>query len=183
MPWRFVAGVVDVLTFGAKKYSPDNWRKVPDWKARYTAALFRHVVAWLQGERLDPETKLHHLYHAGCCLAFLAELDQQTGLTLRQRVEAYCESVGIEVVQFYRNGPYGVSILWKRLLADRYWSCSYNVGSQVVEALDPDAYVRLDDALYNGLVLELGEQAQVKSSGLQSSELQTTPIGAEPKGQ
>ena len=67
--------MVAVLTFGAKKYAPENWRLVPDAKVRYHAALRRHVAAGAMGEKLDPESGLPHLAHALCCLAFLAELD------------------------------------------------------------------------------------------------------------
>lgn len=68
--------IVEVLTFGAKKYAPDNWRKVEDGHSRYYAALQRHLAAWRMGERNDPESGLTHLAHAACCLLFLIELDQ-----------------------------------------------------------------------------------------------------------
>lgn len=64
---------VRVLTHGAKKYAPGNWRKVPDARQRYFAALMRHVFAWWTGESTDPDSGLHHLAHAMCCLTFLLE--------------------------------------------------------------------------------------------------------------
>ena len=66
---------VKVLTFGAQKYERDNWQKVPDAKRRYFDALQRHVWAWKQGEQIDPESGIHHLAHAMCCLMFLYEHD------------------------------------------------------------------------------------------------------------
>ena len=66
---------VKVLTFGAQKYARDNWQFVPDSKRRYFDALQRHVWAWKQGETLDPESGIHHLAHAMCCLMFLYEHD------------------------------------------------------------------------------------------------------------
>jgi hypothetical protein len=75
LPLEAVAPIVDVLTFGAKKYAPDNWRTVPEWRRRYYAAALRHIVAWREGERIDTESGLPHLAHAGCCLMFLASLD------------------------------------------------------------------------------------------------------------
>jgi hypothetical protein len=72
---RIVQEYVRVLTFGAKKYAPGNWRLVDEAKARYFAATLRHVWAWWRGERNDPESGLHHLAHAICCLAFLAEVE------------------------------------------------------------------------------------------------------------
>lgn len=66
-----VMAIVGVLTFGAAKYSVDNWQEVPNAVDRYTDALLRHVFAWMGGERVDQESKLHHLAHAGCCVLFL----------------------------------------------------------------------------------------------------------------
>lgn len=67
--------VVHVLTAGAKKYSDDDWMKVPDARRRYYDALHRHVEAWWGGEDLDPETERPHLAHAACCLLFLMWFD------------------------------------------------------------------------------------------------------------
>ncbi len=67
--------VVKVLTFGAQKYERDNWQQVPDSKRRYFDALQRHTWAWKQGEKFDPESGIHHLAHAMCCMMFLYEHD------------------------------------------------------------------------------------------------------------
>ena len=67
--------VVNVLTFGAKKYGRGNWQKVPQSKRRYFNALQRHVWAWKQGEISDPESGMHHLAHAISCLLYLLERD------------------------------------------------------------------------------------------------------------
>ncbi len=75
LPWDAARQVVDVLTYGAKKYDPDNWRKVPDWSDRYFSAAMRHLVAWHGGQRNDPESGHHHLAHALCCILFLLSLD------------------------------------------------------------------------------------------------------------
>lgn len=77
LPWQPLSEVVDVLTFGAKKYQPENWKHVPDAKARYSDAALRHFTSWLAGERVDQETGLSHLAHAVCCLLFLMWFDRQ----------------------------------------------------------------------------------------------------------
>lgn len=59
-----------VLTFGAKKYDPHNWRKGLR-VSRLIAGAKRHLNAVERGEDRDPETGLSHLAHAGCCLMFL----------------------------------------------------------------------------------------------------------------
>ena len=78
LPVYPVEETVKVLTYGAKKYDDENWRKVVAEKPdRYYGALCRHIAAWRQGEIKDTETKLHHLAHAMCCLIFLMEGERE----------------------------------------------------------------------------------------------------------
>jgi hypothetical protein len=60
-----------VLTYGAKKYAPDNWKQVAEGKDRYYSALLRHLLAWRSGESIDSESKLPHLWHVLCNVVFL----------------------------------------------------------------------------------------------------------------
>lgn len=70
--------MVEILTIGAKKYAPDNWRKVPDAKRRYFAAAMRHLWAWKRGEKADKETGKSHLAHAACCIYFILDMEVQS---------------------------------------------------------------------------------------------------------
>ena len=70
---------VEVLTFGADKYGDRNWEEGIS-EDRLYAACQRHLLAHREGELLDPESGLPHLYHAFCCLGML--------LTLARRKEA-----------------------------------------------------------------------------------------------
>lgn len=45
---------------GAQKYADNNWRRGYSWGLSY-AALCRHLVAFWDGEDIDPETGSHHL--------------------------------------------------------------------------------------------------------------------------
>ncbi|KAF0171010.1 MAG: hypothetical protein FD160_3767 [Caulobacteraceae bacterium] len=63
--------IVQVLAYGAKKYTENGWMEVPDARRRYYAATIRHLTAWWEGEELDPESGLPHLAHAGANLMFL----------------------------------------------------------------------------------------------------------------
>jgi hypothetical protein len=67
--------VIDVLEYGSKKYSDNNWMRVPDARTRYYDAAMRHMDAWWQGEVDDVETNKSHLAHAMCCLMFLQWFD------------------------------------------------------------------------------------------------------------
>jgi len=75
LPFDETEDVVRVLTYGAHKYSPDNWQRVPGARWRYIAAAFRHLVARARGGILDPESGYPHTAHAICCLLFLAWFD------------------------------------------------------------------------------------------------------------
>jgi hypothetical protein len=74
IPPRALLEVAQVLAHGARKYSDDNWRQVPEARKRYTAAAYRHLNAWQRGEACDAESGLSHLAHAACCLFFLMEV-------------------------------------------------------------------------------------------------------------
>lgn len=58
------------LGYGARKYSPDNWKHVEP-KSRYLGAGMRHLVAHSAGELHDEESGFMHLAHAACCLLFV----------------------------------------------------------------------------------------------------------------
>lgn len=75
LPWKAINGLVTVLTFGARKYSPNGWRSVPNGRDRYLSALLRHIYALQTGELVDKESGLRHIDHAMCNVAFLAELE------------------------------------------------------------------------------------------------------------
>jgi hypothetical protein len=64
--------VAKVLAFGAKKYSPNGWRKI-DNRSRYAGAIQRHLLQYQSGEDIDPESGLPHLAHLACSALFLLE--------------------------------------------------------------------------------------------------------------
>jgi Domain of unknown function (DUF5664)/Cytidine and deoxycytidylate deaminase zinc-binding region len=76
VPTTLIKSVAEVLTYGAKKYKPNNWQKVDD-HSRYVAALYRHLEAWRAGEENDPESGLSHLAHAATNISFLIHLKAQ----------------------------------------------------------------------------------------------------------
>ncbi len=77
LPWVAVRAVVRVLGYGARKYSAGNWRLVPNARDRYFDAALRHLVAWHEGQRLDPESGLPHLAHACCSILFLLAPEEE----------------------------------------------------------------------------------------------------------
>jgi hypothetical protein len=73
-PFLAFEEVVKVMTFGAKKYGMYNYLSKGGLSfSRFFSAAFRHITAWWKGEDIDPESGLHHLAHAGCCILMVLE--------------------------------------------------------------------------------------------------------------
>ena len=62
IPPEWLEALGGVLTVGAAKYAPRNWELGMPW-SKVWGPLLRHCLAWLKGERNDPETGQHHLAH------------------------------------------------------------------------------------------------------------------------
>ena len=76
LPFNELQDVVKVLMLGAKKYTPDNWKKCDD-VTRYKDALMRHIISYIRGETEDDESHLSHLAHAICNCLFLMYFDNR----------------------------------------------------------------------------------------------------------
>lgn len=74
LPWDALEEVVRCLEYGARKYARANWKKVPDAFNRYERAGFRHRIARVRGEEVDPESGCRHLAHEVCSLLFQMSL-------------------------------------------------------------------------------------------------------------
>lgn len=74
IPASATRALAEVLTFGARKYKPNNWKECTDL-TRYQAALERHLLAYKEGETHDKQSGMPHLWHAMTNIAFLTELD------------------------------------------------------------------------------------------------------------
>jgi hypothetical protein len=72
VPKALIEAAGRALQHGAKKYAPNNWRKGMDYSEVFSA-LQRHMLAWNEGEDIDPDSGLNHIDHAAACLGFLAE--------------------------------------------------------------------------------------------------------------
>jgi hypothetical protein len=72
LPVDPINDIVDVLAFGAKKYSADAWRDGIAWN-RVLDAAERHLGKFKKGEDFDDESGLSHIAHAACNLVFILE--------------------------------------------------------------------------------------------------------------
>ena len=66
---------------GALKYAPYNWRKAGVRSSVYYDALQRHIMAWWEGEDIDPDSGISHLTKAMACLAVVRDAQKNDMLT------------------------------------------------------------------------------------------------------
>jgi len=86
IPPELLFSIGTILTFGANKYDDRDWEKGMKWSRVFGAAM-RHAWAWWGGKgptsnsfvfgSLDDETKRSHLWHLGCCVAFLIAYEER----------------------------------------------------------------------------------------------------------
>ena len=80
-PYQIIVDIEEVLQYGAKKYSPNSWQKVPNGRTRYASAFYRHLKKTFNKEDCDEESGLPHVKHLKTNLMFMAwfyELDKES---------------------------------------------------------------------------------------------------------
>lgn len=102
IPPEVEKAIATILTFGANKYGANNWQKLPDFNARFTAALMRHLNAWRLGEKDDLEGGFPHLWHMACNIAFLIWKEEKMGCY--DTVIAKCPDCGEEIQAQSKSG-------------------------------------------------------------------------------
>src|SRR3954470_5579296 len=75
--WPATATLLGALGMmdGAGKYGRSNYRAAPVLASVYLSAGLRHQISWFEGENVAPDSRLHHLGHALCCLAILVDAE------------------------------------------------------------------------------------------------------------
>ena len=69
---QLIKAVAEVRMYGTEKYGDsENWRKVEP--KRYVDALYRHLLAYIEGNEVDEESGLSHLSHMACNISFLLD--------------------------------------------------------------------------------------------------------------
>lgn len=75
-----ITGACKVMSFGAVKYGRNNWKKgLPTDEV--IDSLLRHLLAYKDGEVLDPESGLPHLDHVTCNALFLATFGERDDIS------------------------------------------------------------------------------------------------------
>ncbi len=61
------------MTEGACKYGAHNYRVAGVRGSVYYNAAMRHLMAWMEGEDIDPDSGIHHIGKALSCLSVLRD--------------------------------------------------------------------------------------------------------------
>jgi len=123
LPPKAITEVAKVLTFGASKYGPENWRKLDDLQNRYSSAAMRHIFAHIDGSVLDEESDLSHLAHAICCLLFKLEIELENGKSKKEELrDPYIRKHS----ESHRGSRAGLTYNQKRSLRNAEYSIQYD---------------------------------------------------------
>jgi len=112
------------VAFGTVKYEEDNWQKIENGKKRYIASAMRHILAYQNGEDIDPDSGLHHLTLAACCLCFAIWFANEDGeLTfiedeeVQQRWESVREAYAKQRAEYREENQTGADNRGKQMKA------------------------------------------------------------------
>lgn len=64
VPPRVLLEVAQAMMEGSKKYGIYNYRKAGVSYSTYYSSTFRHLIAWFEGEDIDPDSGLSHVVKA-----------------------------------------------------------------------------------------------------------------------
>lgn len=67
------AEVATAMFEGARKYGRHNWRKAGVRSSIYYDAAMRHLMAWWEGEDIDPDSRMPHIVKAMAGLMVLRD--------------------------------------------------------------------------------------------------------------
>jgi hypothetical protein len=90
----YLPHVIDVGTYGARKYARDNWLHVEGGVERYYEAVGRHVRDVLLGDWRDEESGCVNLGHIAWGILAGAELVRRQGVNLQRQIEGRMHRTG-----------------------------------------------------------------------------------------
>jgi hypothetical protein len=75
--WPTTATALGAMGFldGMLKYGRTNWRVAGVRTSVYIDAAMRHLMAYLEGEEVDPDSGVPHLGHALACIAIIVDAE------------------------------------------------------------------------------------------------------------
>ena len=75
VPMNVVAELGVAMLEGASKYGRHNWREAGVRSSVYFDAAMRHLIAWWEGEDIDPDSGIPHVIKAMATLTVLRDAE------------------------------------------------------------------------------------------------------------
>lgn len=119
-----------VMTFGAKKYADDNWRKGLSFTSCLDS-LERHIAKFKIGQDYDEETGLHHLAHAMANCSFIMEYSlTHPELDDRQHQYLHIPKIGLDIDDVIADfcGAYCEKF---KVPTPKFWNFDYNIKNRL----------------------------------------------------
>lgn len=80
IPGAALVEEAEAMACGAEKYGAYNWRTTDVPAMTYVSAAMRHLLKYLDGQDIDPESGAHHLAHVRACCGILIDAEAVGGL-------------------------------------------------------------------------------------------------------
>jgi Domain of unknown function (DUF5664) len=101
VPPALTIHVAKAMENGEQKFGAYNWRAKKVRSTVYISAALRHLLAYLDGEDVAQDSKVHHLGHAAACMGIVLDAEA-TGNLIDDRPEKGAAARLIE--QFTQTG-------------------------------------------------------------------------------
>lgn len=120
-----------VMTKGALKYAPNNWRKGMPW-SEVEGSLQRHLALYKSGEDFDKESGVYHMAHVAVNAMFLIDY-YRSNPQFDDRYKPYLNQrkIVLDVDEVVCGWAQGYREYTGHTLAANYWDSQYNTGEEL----------------------------------------------------
>lgn len=134
-----------VMTKGALKYAPNNWRKGMPW-SEVEGSLQRHLALYKSGEDFDKESGVYHMAHVAVNAMFLVDY-YRSNSHFDDRYKPYLnqKKIVLDIDEVVCDWQGGYRKKTGHALPANYWDSQYNTGAELeILAEDKEFWLGLD---------------------------------------
>jgi hypothetical protein len=174
--------IAKVMTKGAEKYAPHNWKKGMPW-SECEASLRRHLEAYAANIDFDEETGLYHLAHAAVNAMFLIEY-YRTAPKFDDRPKPYLHlpKVVLDIDEVVCGWALGYKIRTGKEIQGTYWNSRYGFGKELAELAKDKTFwldlpcIRKPDFVPHAYVSSRSIPVAWTEQWIESNGLPTSPV-------
>lgn len=174
--------VAKVMTKGAEKYAPNNWRKGMPW-SEVESSLKRHLAAWKSGEDFDSESGLYHMAHVAVNALFLIDY-YRSNPQFDDRYKAYLNQpkIVLDIDEVLCGWSQGYRDYTGEPLPSNYWDSSYGTLAKLNELTTNKEFwinlpcIRRPDFVPHAYVSSRGIPVEWTMEWLEKNELPCRPV-------